>query len=186
MSNPNFPQNHNQFEQEPPQTILWPEIPSTIEAANEYQEKMEDVLKSNGWDEDEVHQVGYAFQEILKNAIIHGSLGLKKSPGEEKDDWSAEVAKASVLPEHRGKTVSVAINITSRQITINIQDMGKDTPEFWKQETAGTNTGADTQWKSGRGEMISRAYLNKVAYQKNDIGVKTTLLRDLDIPIARE
>ena len=185
MSNPNFPHSPSQFEQEP-QTISWPDIPSTIEAAVEYQEKMESLLKQNGWDEEEAYQVGYAFQELLKNAIVHGSLGLKKASGEQEEDWSKKVAAASALPEHKSKTVAVTVSITPRKITVTIQDPGANSTKFWEKETAGLRTGADTQWKSGRGVEISEAFLNQVRYEKNNTGVKTTFIRDLDSPIARK
>ncbi len=185
MSNPNFPHTPSQFEQEP-QTISWPDIPSTIEATVEYQEKMENLLQQNGWDEEEAYQVGYAFQELLKNAIVHGSLGLKKASGEQEEDWSKKVAAASALPEHQGKTVAVTVRITPRKTTVTIQDPGTNSPKFWEKETAGLRTGADTQWKSGRGVEISEAFLNQVHYEKNNTGVKTTFVRDLDIPIVRK
>ena len=188
MPNPNFPhQAPNQFEQEPPQTVSWPDIASTVEAASEYQERMEDLLKQNGWDEEEAYQISYAFQELLKNAIVHGNLGLKKPPGEEEEDWSKIVPKASLQPENKNKTVAVTVSITPRKVTITIQDEGKNTPKFWEKDsqTEGMRTGADTQWKSGRGVMISEAFLNEVRYEKNETGVKATLIRDLNIPIIR-
>jgi len=186
-SNPNYPHAPGPAEQEP-QNISWPDIASTIEAASEYQERMETLLKQNGWDEEEAYQISYAFQELLKNAIIHGNLGLKKPPGEEKEDWSKIVPTASALPENKGKTVAVTVSIAPRRVTITIQDVGKNTPKFWEKDsdTKGMRTGADTQWKSGRGVMISEAFLNEVRYEKNEAGVKATLIRDLDIPIVRQ
>lgn len=187
-SNPNFPHSPNPAEQEPPQAVFWPEIPSTIEATDEYQERLENLLKQHGWNEDEAYQVGYAFQENLKNAIVHGNLGLKKNPGEEKEDWSKTIHNASALPENKDKTVAVTINISPHQVIIMIQDAGKSSQKFWETESgiAGMRTGKDTEWKSGRGVMISEAFLNQVLYEKNETGVKTTLIRNLDIPIVRQ
>ncbi len=188
MTNPNFPKGHNPHEQEPPQTVSWPEIPSTIEATAEYQERLEDLLKQNGWEEEEAYQVAYAFQENLKNAVIHGNLGLKKDSGEETEDWSKKVAEASALPEHKNKTASATISLSPKRAIITIQDAGKNSPKFWEKEsgTVGMRTGEDTRWKSGRGVMISEAFLNEVRYEKNEIGVKVTLIRDLDIPIEKK
>lgn len=183
--NPELPYFSHSSEQEP-QQIFWPEIPSTIEAAMEYQNKMENLLQAQGWDEEAAYQVAYAFQEMLKNAIIHGNLGLKKSPGEEEEDWSKKVIAASLLPENQTKKVWVHISLTSRKIIVEIQDQGKDSGRFWENGTTGLRTGADTQWKSGRGLMISEAFLNQIIYEKNEQGIKTTLIRDLDIPINKK
>lgn len=182
--NPELPYSSHSSEQEPRQ-IFWPEIPSTIEAATEYQNKMENLLQSQGWDKEEAYQVAYAFQEMLKNAIIHGNLGLKKLPGEEEEDWSKKVIAASLLPENQTKKVWVRISLTSRKIIVEIQDQGKHSGRFWENGTTGLRTGADIQWKSGRGLMISEAFLNQIIYEKNEQGIKTTLIRDLDIPIEK-
>lgn len=182
--NPEWPGSTHPGEQEP-QQISWPEIPSTIEAAAEYQDKLEKLLQAQGWDEETAYQVAYAFQEMLKNAIIHGSLGLKKAPGEEEEDWSKKVMAASLLPENQAKKVRVHISLTPRKVVVEIQDQGQHSARFWENGTTGLRTGADTQWKSGRGVMISEAFLNRVTYEKNEQGIKTTLVRDLDIPIEK-
>ena len=182
--NPELPGSPHPGEQEP-QQISWPDISSTIEAAAEYQDKMESLLQANSWSEEEAYQVAYAFQEMLKNAIVHGNLGLKKAPGEEEEDWSKKVLAASLLPENQTKKVQVQIRLTPRKLVVEIQDQGQNSARFWENGTTGLRTGADTQWKSGRGLMISEAFLNQVAYEKNQRGIKTTLTRDLDAPIKK-
>ena len=186
-TNPDFPHTPEASEQEP-KTISWPEIPSTLEAAAEYENRLNQMLMALGWDEEAAYQVSYAFQELLKNAIVHGNLGLKKEPGEQDEDWSKKVMTTSALDENKSKVVSVNISASPRRATITIQDMGKDTPEFWtkENEARGMRTGDDTKWQSGRGVMISEAFLNQVTYAKNDTGIKATLFRNLDIPIVRK
>ena len=177
-SNPNFKETGEQI-------FVW-EADSTVESSLESYRKMEKLLASLHWDEEEIYKINYAFHEILTNAIVHGNLGLKKTQSDKEKDFNGKVMAAEKLPQNRDKKVGIKVILSPTKAIIEIQDMGKNSPRFWENPTAGIRTGADISWKSGRGIQISEAFLNSVTYEKNNTGVKATLIRDLSVPLPEK
>ncbi len=157
-SNPNFKEVRNQ-------THEWT-IPSIMESSMGYHQKLEKLLLENGWDEREIYRIGYAFHELLVNAIVHGNLGLKKPKGGTEEDYAKNIAAAERLPENQTKIVQVKIILETNKIIITIQDQGKNSPEFWKIDLDGIRTGNDTSWQSGRGIQVSEKFTDQVIFEK--------------------
>ena len=172
-----YPLNPN-FQEEIPETIYWEQIPTSVEDSPKYQQKLEELLVDKGWDKLEAYRVSYAFHEILNNAIVHGNLNLKKQPGEREASWWPKILAAENLPENANKFITVSISLTANKVIISIQDQGINSPEFWKEKTAGMRTGIDTGWSSGRGIQISETYLSGIKYEKNNTGIKATLTKN--------
>lgn len=160
-----------------PQTTEWV-IQSSLESSMEYYQKLEKLLSENNWDNAEVYKITYAFHELLINAIVHGNLGLKKLKGNKEQDFALEVSKAEQLPQNASKTVKVTIHLKPDALIIEIQDMGKDSPEFWNSKIEGIRTGADLSWQSGRGIEIAEKFLDKISFEKNNTGIKVTLTKN--------
>ena len=66
--------------------------------------------------------------ELLINAIEHGNLGLsyaEKSRLKLEDNWHAEIARRSALPENVSKEVRVSFSRQDNLLTFRIADQGK-------------------------------------------------------------
>lgn len=158
------------------------EVPTDIKRIQEFVKKLESILTQLGWEEEEVYRVSLVFNEWLANAVVHGNLGLEKSECPPNIDWVKWIERHQERAGNQAKKVGVTVRASKTEVTIEIQDEGKNSPEFWKKVKNATSS-KNLLKSSGRGFLLSRAYLNGLEFEKTPQGVKVTLSRDLNQPL---
>ncbi len=157
----------------------WPPIETDIGKVAEYEAKLEETLKLLGWPESDVLDASMVFREWLLNAMIHGNMGLFQNKGEDTKEWEERIKTAQNLPEVKAKRLYVNINATGNRLTVEIQDEGKDSREFWLENKQPDALQEPTKWHSGRGGILAQAFTNEMSFEKNNKGIKVIFVRDL-------
>lgn len=145
------------------------ELSSMLEDTESTLEKLWSEAKERGWSEEEAHDfVEVAFREALANAIIHGNLGLEKTPEIEESTWVQLVRETAMASD---KKVMVDVEVSTNEIRISIKDEGKG----FESEQVANPTAEGLMRNSGRGLLLIRAYSDEMELSEG--GTRITLVK---------
>jgi len=168
-------------ELEPTVSFSW-DLETEINKVQIYEDKLNKILLGLGWEKEDVDAVSLNFREWVINAIVHGNMALKKQQIPKDEYWEKWITANQGKYRNKQKTVGVQLRANRHRVVIEIQDQGKNSPEFWKNVKDATAS-ENLLNTSGRGILISQKMLNSIDFEKNKQGVKVTLVRDLTKPL---
>jgi len=126
------------------------EIPSDTAATSSAIDALLDRLRADGWSERDIFGVHLALEEALVNAIKHGN------------------------GEHPDKLVRVAYRLSDDCVAIDIADEGRG----FNPDAVPDPTAADQlELPTGRGIMLMKSYMSRVAYNAKGNAVRMEKLR---------
>lgn len=131
------------------------QIPSDFAASRDVQEKILHEVEKKGFDGHGVFAIKLALEEAMINAIKHGN----------KLD--------------RNKTVSVEAKVTSKEVTISIEDEG---PGFDRSAVPDPTAIENLCKCSGRGLLLIESYMTSVKFSNNGRRVTMTKLNEVKDP----
>lgn len=123
----------------------------------------------------EPDKMGIAIQEILFNAIEHGTLGIsydEKKHHLENSSWEKFLVEKMSNPNFGGKKAYLTFEKTSTEITITVKDDG-DGFDFDDYDEVTTERLFDP---NGRGILTAKTLFNNVTYRGNGNEVECVIL----------
>jgi CheY-like chemotaxis protein/anti-sigma regulatory factor (Ser/Thr protein kinase) len=129
-------------------------------------------------DEIERLRVGIAVEEALKNAYLHGNLGIGGgSPRPRRDEFGPLAAQRVYALPYRDRRIHLQCRITRLQAQFVVRDEGDGfNVKAWLQEGALSDQDASTT----RGISLIRTIMDEVRY--NDRGNEVTLVKHAVVP----
>lgn len=103
------------------------EVANDLEMASDAAQALEARLLAAGWTDDEVGDFHIAVDESIKNAIIHGNLGIEHADGESKAEYDAKVLgtiRDLSVTAANGTKVSVDISFARRKDDDGVEKEG--------------------------------------------------------------
>ena len=146
---------------------LPPDIGIVGSAVDEFRRRLADLK----WEEEDIDWLTATFEEVLVNAIVHGSLNIKEKSEEE--SWRT----AALREQEKGgnkKPVHVKLDLTPDKITIIVRDEGEGFD--WRKQFE--SEGEDLTKTSGRGMLYMKMNFDSFSY--NEKGNEVTMIKERD------
>lgn len=154
------------------------QIPSTIklEDLTEYVFELEKILLDLGWSEADASNTGFAFHEVIQNAIIHGNLEIERENSENNQEKFEREIKARQKSDLAKRVVQIKTLLTRDKIQIKIADEGGR--EIKINETTPDPTAPENLLKpGGRGRFLSESFVDEIKYRFTGRGMEVTLTK---------
>lgn len=141
-------------------------------------ERIQDQIRAWAQPNDEdLHAIGVALDEALRNAVYHGNLGVSTDLRNQGDDvYFERIHERQHLAPYCYRQIYVVIRLQHDRIMFVVRDEGRgfDVPSVLERVDQ-----LDCERTHGRGLVLIRALMDEVAF--NDRGNQITLARRLAV-----
>ena len=146
------------------------ELESSFDSVREFTQEIEEKLRNLKWSEGDIGDIQTGLDEALKNAVIHGNLGIHENGD---DTIWAEAASRITDKEKLDKKVKIQYHITDSEFKIIITDEGEG---FEAEKLPDPTDNENLEKNSGRGILIMKHMFDSVEH--NNKGNEVTLIKN--------